>query len=59
MTSMAQAAGANRIVASGRIPHPVGDPARSPDEEFAWRKSMLKKALDTLTLSLTEARVFN
>jgi len=59
MTSMAQAAGANRIVASGRIPHPAGDPARSPEEEFAWRQSMLRKALDTLTMPLAEAKVFN
>jgi len=59
MTSMAQAAGANRIVASGRIPHPVGDPTRSPEEEFAWRKSMLKKALDTLATPLNEARIFS
>jgi len=49
MTSMAQAAGANRIVASGRIPHPIGDPTRSPEEEFAWRQAVLRKAIDTLT----------
>ena len=59
MTSMAQAAGANRIVASGRIPHPLGDPTRSPEEEFAWRQTQLRKALDTLTLPLAEARIFN
>jgi len=51
MTSMAQAAGANRIVASGRIPHPIGDPTRSPEEEFAWRQGVLRKAIDTLTTS--------
>jgi len=59
MTSMAQSAGALRIVASGRIPHPVGDPTRSPDEELAWRQAQLRKALETLTLSLAEARVFD
>jgi glycine reductase len=59
MTSMAQAAGANRIVASGRIPHPIGDPTRSPEEELAWRQSMLRKALDTATLPLAEARIFS
>jgi glycine reductase len=59
MTSMAQAAGANRIVASGRIPHPIGDPTRSPEEELAWRQSMLRKALETLTMPLSEGRIFN
>jgi glycine reductase len=58
MTSMAQAAGANRIVASGRIPHPIGDPTRSPEEELAWRQAQLRKALDTLTMPLTEVRIF-
>ncbi len=43
MTSMAKIAGANRIVASGLIPHPVGDPTRSPEEEFAWRKGRVQQ----------------
>ena len=42
MTSMAKVAGANRIVASGLIPHPVGDPTRSPEEELAWRKGRVQ-----------------
>jgi glycine reductase len=58
MTAMAQAAGANRIVASGRIPHPVGDPTRSPEEEFAWRQDVLRRALDTVATPLETARVF-
>jgi glycine reductase len=55
---MGQTAGANRILASGRIPHPVGDPTRSPEEEFAWRKDQLRKALETLATPLDAGRVF-
>lgn len=58
MTSMAQAAGANRILTSGRIPHPIGDPSRSPEEEFAWRQGMVRKALDVLAMPLESARIF-
>ncbi len=59
MTSMAQRAGANRILGSGRIPHPIGDPSRSKEEELAWRQDQLRKALATLTEDLDEAKVFN
>jgi glycine reductase len=59
MTSMAQTAGANRILASGRIPHPVGDPTRSPEEEFAWRKDQLRKALEALSTPLDEGQIFS
>lgn len=58
MTSMAQNAGANRILASGRIPHPIGDPTRSPEEELAWRQSQLRKALTALATPLDDARIF-
>jgi glycine reductase len=59
MTSMAQNAGANRILTSGRIPHPTGDPTRSPDEEFAWRKDQLRTALDALSTPLEEGQIFS
>lgn len=58
MTAMAQAAGANRILASGRIPHPVGDPTRSPEEEFVWRQGVLRKALAALATPLEQAKIF-
>jgi glycine reductase len=58
MTAMAQTAGANRILASGRIPHPLGDPTRSPAEEFAWRQNVLGKAAAALATPLVEARIF-
>jgi betaine reductase len=58
MTAMAQSAGANRILSAGRIPHPVGDPSRSPEEEFAWRQGVVRRALDALATTLDKPRVF-
>ncbi len=58
MTSMAKVAGANRILASGLIPHAVGDPKRSPVEEAGWRKGQVVKALNALATPLEEAYIF-
>lgn len=58
MTSMAKVAGANRIVASGLIPHPVGDPTRSPEEELAWRKGRVQKGLSAVATPIDEAQIF-
>lgn len=58
MTSMAKVAGANRILASGLIPHAVGDPTRSANEEFIWRKGQVTKALNAVATPLEEAYIF-
>jgi glycine reductase len=58
MTSMAKVAGANRILSSGLIPHPVGDPTRAPAEEALWRKSQVQKALNAVATSIDEALIF-
>jgi glycine reductase len=58
MTSMAKVAGANRILASGLIPHTLGDPTRTPDEEFAWRKRQVHRALKAVATPLDEAMIF-
>jgi glycine reductase len=58
MTSMAKIAGANRILSSGLIPHPVGDPARHHDDEVAWRKGQVQKALNAVATPLDEAMIF-
>lgn len=56
---MAQSAGANRILPSGRIPHPAGDPTRSPEEEFLWRQGVLRRALEAIATPLEEGRIFD
>lgn len=58
MTSMALAAGANRIRASGLIPHPAGDPSRGPAEEAAWRLGQVRGALSAVAATIEEAHIF-
>lgn len=58
MTSMAKVAGANRILASGLIPHTLGDPTKTPEEEFAWRQRQVRKALNATATAITEAQIF-
>ena len=50
--------GANRIVPSVAIPHPLGDPALSPEQEFTVRKQLLEQALEALQTDIDEQRVF-
>ena len=48
------AVGANRIIGGRAIPHPVGDPALPADEERAFRKMLVSRALDTLTTEVQD-----
>lgn len=58
MTAMARTAGANRILSSGKIPHPVGDPTRSKEEEASWRKGVIETALQALQEDLNEPKIY-
>ena len=51
--------GANRIVPSVAIPHPLGDPARSPDEERALRRVLVERALRAVCTEVAEQTVFD
>jgi glycine reductase len=59
MTSVAQAVGANRILRAGRIPHPVGDPAKDPEQERAWRRHVVETALAALAAPVEKQTVFD
>jgi betaine reductase len=50
--------GANRIVPTIAIPHPFGDPEKSPMEEKALRKELIKKALEALSQPISEQTIF-
>ena len=50
--------GANRIVPAIAIPHPLGDPKMSKEEEKLMRREMVEKALNTLTTDISEQTVF-
>ena len=56
--SIASRVGAPRIVPTRGIPYPTGDPDLEPDEEKAWRRKLLEKALEALTTSVSEPTVF-
>ena len=59
MTSMATSNGAIRVLPAGKIPHPLGDPNRSHDEELLWRRGVVKRAVEALAVPLEEAKVFS
>ena len=50
--------GVNRIVPSVAIPHPLGDPAKTPEEELAIREALLEKALSALEQDVESQTVF-
>ena len=50
--------GANRIVPTIAIPHPLGNPALPIDEEKKLRKELVSKALKALQTEVEEQTVF-
>jgi betaine reductase len=58
MVSVATGVGASRIVASGRIPHPLGNPDLPPEREREWRKEAVKVALKALATPVNASTVF-
>ena len=51
--------GANRIVPGVAIPHPLGNPDLSPQEEFALRRKLVERALRALTTEIVDQTVFD
>ena len=56
---ISQTVGANRIVPTVAIPHPLGDPTKSHDEEKVLRRNLVERALKALQTEVTEQTVFN
>ncbi len=50
--------GANRIVPTIAIPHPFGDPDKSPEQEKKMRKELVQKALRALATPIDQQTVF-
>jgi glycine reductase len=50
--------GANRIVPAVAIPHPLGNPKLSSDEEKALRRQLVEKALQALQTEVDGQTVF-
>lgn len=58
LTSIAASVGANRIVPALGIPHPLGDPSLSLEDEKRKRRSLVEKALETLVSPISEQTIF-
>lgn len=50
--------GANRIVPTIAIPHPLGNPALPADEEKKLRRSLVERALKALQTEVEDQTVF-
>ena len=57
--SIARRVGAPRIVPTRGIPFPTGDPELAPDQERAWRRRLLERALHAVATPVSEPTVFD
>ena len=58
VTPISMTVGANRIVPTIAIPHPLGNPALSHDEEKALRRKLVERALEALTTEVEDQTIF-
>ena len=58
VTPISLTVGANRIVPAIAIPHPLGNPALSLEEEKAIRRRILTTALKALSTEVTDQTIF-
>ncbi len=50
--------GANRIIPAIAIPHPLGDPTQSEQQEKALRRTLVEKALEAMQTKVEGQTVF-
>ena len=58
VTPISMTVGANRIVPAIAIPHPLGDPSRTMEEEKVLRRHIVEKALVALTTPVDGQTIF-
>ena len=58
MVPLAKSIGANRIVQGKAVTHTTGDPSLPPEEEKAYRKRLVQKALRALQTEIKDQEVF-
>ena len=58
VTPISMTVGANRIVPTIAIPHPLGNPALSLKEEKAIRRKLVERALEALTTEVEDQTIF-
>ncbi len=58
ITPIAQTVGANRIVKAVAIPHPVGNPTLSKEDEHVVRRQIVLEGIKALTTDIKTQTVF-
>lgn len=58
ITPISKTVGANRIVPTIAIPHPLGNPALDPVDEKKLRRKIVEKGLKALQTEIEEQTVF-
>ncbi len=58
VTPISMTVGANRIVPAIAIPHPLGNPKLTAEEEYELRMKIVKKALNALTTEVEGQTIF-
>ena len=58
VTPISMTVGANRIVPAIAIPHPLGNPALTMEEENDIRRNILNKALKALQTEVEDQTIF-
>lgn len=58
VTPISMTVGANRIVPTVAIPHPLGNPALSAEEEKTIRRKLVARALEALATEVEEQTIF-
>lgn len=58
VTPISMTVGANRIVPTIAIPHPLGNPSLTLEEEKDIRRKLVGRALKALTTEVTEQTIF-
>jgi len=53
ITTISESVGANRIVPTVAIPHPVGNPSLNKEDEHTLRKEMVGRALKALATEVS------
>ena len=58
ITPISMTVGANRIVPTIAIPHPLGNPALTREEEKNLRRKLVSRALEALTTEVEDQTIF-
>jgi betaine reductase len=58
MTELAERVGAPRIVQGRAIGHPFGDPSLPGDEEAAYRRRLVERAVESLERPVSGPTIF-